>query len=62
MIVFELRERFYVKNGDGFVLAGPFKTNADAWRWIDRQESQPLSKAEDRADWVFSQIAGGKGL
>ncbi|WP_117195111.1 hypothetical protein [Rhizobium terrae] len=42
--------------------AGPFTTNGEAWRWIDRHEGQPLSKAEDRGDWAFGEIAGGKGL
>ncbi|WP_313522261.1 hypothetical protein [Shinella sp.] len=57
------------KQADGFVvthrgrlLAGPFPTNADAWRWIDRNEGQPISKAEERGDWVFAKTAGGTGL
>lgn len=37
----------------GNVLAGPFETMAEAWRWIDRQSGQPLNKSEDRAQWAF---------
>lgn len=37
----------------GSEIAGPFETNADAWRWIDVQEGQPLSKAEDLSAWRF---------
>jgi hypothetical protein len=31
---------------------GPFSTNADAWRYIDRQEGSPISKGEDTAEWI----------
>ena len=41
---------------------GPFSTNAEAWRWIERCEGQPISKAEARGEWVLEQMAGGKGL
>lgn len=33
-----------------------FATNAQAWRWIDRQEGEPISRAEDVADWVSHKI------
>lgn len=37
----------------GEVLAGPFETSAEAWRWIDRNTGDPISKGEDRAQWAF---------
>jgi hypothetical protein len=33
-----------------------FETNAKAWRWIDRQENEPISRAEDVSDWVTRKI------
>lgn len=48
--------------GTGSILAGPFETSSEAWRWIDRQEGQPVSAAEKRAEWVFEQMAKGNGL
>ncbi|MCA0342869.1 MAG: hypothetical protein LCH99_24465 [Proteobacteria bacterium] len=54
------------KDGKWFVesraqeVAGPFDTNAEAWRWIDRHQGETLSKAEDRAEWAFKQSAGGR--
>lgn len=42
--------------------AGPFKTNSEAWRWIERYQGEPISKSEERGDWIFGQMAGGKGL
>lgn len=41
---------------------GPFDTNSQAWRWIDRHHCQPVSKAEDRGDFAFDRSAGAKGL
>ena len=40
-------------------IAGPFAMNAEAWRWIDRQQGAPVSKAEQRGEWQFNQHAGG---
>ena len=40
------------------VLAGPFATNAEAWRWIDRQMGQPISPREKVAQWLFDKSAG----
>jgi hypothetical protein len=31
-----------------------FETNAAAWRWIDRQEGEPISQAEVVSDWIAS--------
>ena len=43
-------------------IAGPFQTNADAWRWMDRETNQPVSRAEEVSDWIFQKSAGGTGL
>jgi hypothetical protein len=37
------------------VMAGPFETNAQAWRWIDRQTGSPISRSEVVAEWLFEQ-------
>ncbi|TPM33720.1 hypothetical protein FJ955_02980 [Mesorhizobium sp. B2-2-2] len=37
-------------------MAGPFATNAEAWRAADRLEGSPISPAEKRADWVSNKI------
>ena len=62
MIARLLTDWHHIDHRRGEIIGGLFETNAEAWRWIDRQEGQPLSKSEDRGDWVFGQIAGGKGL
>jgi hypothetical protein len=36
----------------GKQMTGPFQTHAAAWRWIDRQEGEPVSKNEDTAEWI----------
>ncbi len=41
------------------VLAGPFPTMSEGWRWIDRHAGEPLSPAEKKSDWVTSKILGG---
>lgn len=40
----------------GAVLAGPFSTDADAWRWIDRHEGQPVSASEKRGEWSWNEF------
>jgi hypothetical protein len=43
------------------VLAGPFATMAEGWRWIDRRTGEPISKREDRSQWFFdNQMGGGR--
>lgn len=42
------------------VVAGPFDTNAEAWRWIDRQEGSPISRGEAVSDWIWAKQAGGE--
>jgi hypothetical protein len=34
-------------------LAGPFETNAEAWRWLDRHEGSPVSRSEQVGEWMF---------
>jgi hypothetical protein len=38
---------------DARVIGGPFVTNAQAWRWIDRNAGLPVSRSESVADWFF---------
>lgn len=33
-----------------------FDTNAQAWRWLDRQNNEPISRSEDVGDWVARKI------
>ncbi|RWO68953.1 MAG: hypothetical protein EOS17_16795 [Mesorhizobium sp.] len=40
----------------GETLAGPFPTNAEAWRAADRIEGSPISPSEKRADWISNKI------
>jgi hypothetical protein len=34
-------------------IAGPFPTNAEAWRWADRYEGEPVSRSEQTSQWWF---------
>lgn len=47
------------KDADGKWRVGQevFATNAQAWRYIDRVNREPVSRAEDVADWIASKIA-----
>jgi len=38
----------------GRILAGGFQTNGSAWRWIDRQNGEPISRSEDVAEWIWA--------
>jgi hypothetical protein len=38
------------------MLAGPFDTSSEAWRWIDRYEGEPVSRGEQTAEWVFRKM------
>lgn len=42
----------------GAMLAGPFETMAEAWRWIDRSSGSPISKSEDSAQWFYDNRMG----
>lgn len=41
---------------DGRTVAGPFETSAEAWRWIDRYEGEPISRAEQSSTWFMKQM------
>jgi hypothetical protein len=47
-------EGWAVVDGFGRVLADGFKSNASAWRWIDRQAGDPISRAEGVSEWIWS--------
>jgi len=36
-------------------IAGPFATMAEAWRWIDRQSGDAVSRSEKTAEWAWNQ-------
>lgn len=55
MTVIETEDGFVVVDGS-CVTAGPFETNAQAWRVVDRLEGEPVSSAEKRADWKSRKI------
>ncbi|WP_027036520.1 hypothetical protein [Mesorhizobium ciceri] len=55
MTVIETADGFVVVDGAA-TLAGPFPTNAEAWRAADRLEGSPISPAEKRADWISTKI------
>lgn len=41
------------------VVAGPFATMAEGWRWIDRRSGEPLNPAERKTDWIVGKILTG---
>ncbi|MCF6124374.1 hypothetical protein EN904_14815 [Mesorhizobium sp. M7A.F.Ca.CA.001.07.2.1] len=55
MTVIETADGFVVVDGTA-TLAGPFPTNAEAWRAADRLDGSPISPAEKRADWISTKI------
>jgi len=46
---------------DGVLIADGFKSNSAAWRWIDRQQGEPISRQENVAEWIWSKIVAGSG-
>ncbi|WGG58230.1 hypothetical protein [Brucella intermedia] len=60
MNVFKQPDGKYLVVSGGNVLAGPFDTNAEAWRQLDRLTGQVVSKSEDTADWVWNKIVRGE--
>lgn len=50
---------FAVADETGKPIAWPFESNADAWRWIDRHDGEPISRSEKTAEWVFQKMADG---
>jgi hypothetical protein len=56
MTPIRINDEWFVRTGHE--LAGPFKSNSDAWRWIVRQSDQPVFKAEQCAcfsAWIWRQ-------
>lgn len=53
-------EPMKLPDGRWLVAGRTFDTNAQAWRWIDRQEGSPISRSEDVAEWVFGKMANGE--
>ena len=51
MTVREISGGWYVVEGDD-VVAGPFETNAEAWRRLDRCLNEPHNAKEYRHDWA----------
>lgn len=41
---------------DGSIAAGPFQTNAEAWRALDRFDGEPTNPAESRSEWIATNI------
>jgi hypothetical protein len=40
----------------GEIIAGPFVSNAAAWRWLDRRTGEPISRAEHVAEWLWRKM------
>jgi hypothetical protein len=54
MTVIEIEEAWHVADGAGATIAGPFKSNAEAWRYFDRQSGDPVSRGEAVSSWIMS--------
>jgi hypothetical protein len=44
--VTEVNGVWHVTDGNGMVVAGPFKTNAEAWGWVAWEEFPPWGLAK----------------
>jgi hypothetical protein len=53
----EINGKWFAVRG-GCVLAGPFRTNREAWHWIDRQQGLPVSRSEHVAEWIRQKTSG----
>ena len=53
----QIGAEWFVTRG-AYQLAGPFPTNAEAWRWIDRQSGSPISPSEKKTEWIASEMLG----
>jgi hypothetical protein len=51
----EQRGNAWVVTDGHDLVAGPFETNALAWRWIDRQTGDFVSPREKRSQWEWEQ-------
>jgi hypothetical protein len=52
MIVKQTNSGWFVMAGNQQI-AGPFATHAQAWRWIDRREGEPVSRSEQVSQNLF---------
>lgn len=61
MTVFDTADGQYVVrvSKKGRDIAGPFKTMAEAWKWIDRHNNEAISSADRRSEWIWSKMVGG---
>jgi hypothetical protein len=46
---------YVVVDGNEIVIAGPFYSHREAYRWIDRQEGEPINRSEKVSDYFLSQ-------
>lgn len=51
--------KLFVVDGEGRPVHGPFKSNEEAWRWIDVQEGEPTSPAQKRSDFSWGRYLHG---
>ncbi len=61
-VVAQAADGWIVHSPQGEVLAGPFPTNAEAWRALDRIERQPVSPQEKRTDRMWEQSVSARRL
>lgn len=47
---------WFVCDGKKKRIAGPFDSNARAWRWIDQRNHEPHNRNEAAHDWSAMQI------
>lgn len=45
-----------VLNSQGQVIQAGFESNAAAWRWLDRQQGDPISRSEHVAMWIMGKM------
>lgn len=46
---------WFVRSDEEGLVAGPFDTNAQAWRWIDKNTNEPHNRKEAAHDWSASE-------
>jgi hypothetical protein len=58
---------FVDQSPDGWIVAddtgkraGPFTTNAAAWRWLERHNGEPTTPAEHRRDYGWRMFVNGE--
>lgn len=49
---------FVVDHPEGVEIAGPFNTHSAAWRWVDRNEGQPVSRSESLGIFIRESNGG----